>query len=113
MFDSLTLFAPSFAVNATPVAWTKMNDTVLIEVRVTPRAARDAVTGFVEGVLRVRLQAPPVEGKANESLRRLLAERLGLPQRNVELVAGQTGRTKQVRITGLARDQIEARLGTR
>jgi uncharacterized protein (TIGR00251 family) len=90
-----------------------MNDTVLLEVRVTPRAARDAVTGFVEGVLRVRLQAPPVEGKANESLRRLLAERLGLPQRNVEIVAGQTGRTKHVRIAGLARDEIEARLATR
>src|SRR5437764_1457187 len=60
----------------------------MLRVRVTPRAGRDAIEGWREGVLRVRLAAAPVEGKANESLVRFLAASLGVPRRDVELVAG-------------------------
>jgi uncharacterized protein YggU (UPF0235/DUF167 family) len=70
-------------------------------VRLTPRAAADRVDGVVDGVLRARVTAPPVEGAANHALLRLLADELGVPRRDVRLVAGAGGRTKVVVVDGL------------
>jgi uncharacterized protein len=72
-----------------------------IRVRVKPRAARSAIVGFQDGVLEVRLASPPVEGRANEELCRLLARRLRVGRRAVEVVRGAHARQKVVRITGL------------
>ena len=79
---------------------------VVFAVRVTPRASRDAIEGEHAGALRIRLTAPPVEGRANEALRRLLAERLNVPVSAVRIVAGETSRTKRVSIAGVSRAQI-------
>jgi uncharacterized protein len=79
-------------------------------VRVTPRSSRDEIAGWQDGLLRVRLRAPPVEGQANESLRRLLAQRLGLPVSSIELVGPSTSRTKRLRISGLTEEDVRARL---
>jgi uncharacterized protein (TIGR00251 family) len=84
-----------------------MADEVFIAVRVTPRSARDEVAGWREGKLMVRLRVAPIENQANEALRRLLAKRLGLTLRDIEIVRGQTARTKRLRISGL--DEIELR----
>ena len=66
-----------------------------LNVRVTPRAARDAVEGFgPDGVLRVRVTAPPADGAANAAVTKLLAAALGLPARDIVLVAGAASRTK-------------------
>jgi uncharacterized protein (TIGR00251 family) len=83
----------------------------LITVRVTPRASRDEITGWQDGALRVRLRAPPVEGRANEALRRLLAERLGVALSAVTIVSGETARAKRVRIEGIDAAQVQLRLG--
>ena len=83
----------------------------ILRVRATPRAGRDAIGGWQEGVLRVRLAAPPVEGKANEALVRLLASALGVARRDVELVAGETAREKRLRIAGLSAEEVQRRLG--
>ena len=66
--------------------------------------------GWQEGELRVRLRAPPVEGQANESLRRFLAKRLGVPASAVEIVGGATARHERVRVEGLMPDEVRARL---
>ncbi len=79
-----------------------------IPVRVVPRASKEGVAGYHDGVLRVRLHAPPVEGKANESLARFLAGALGVPKGNVTLVAGQKGRSKIVRIAGMTLEEALA-----
>ena len=64
-------------------------------VRVSPRSARDAVEGFdPEGVLHLRVTAPPAEGAANAAVAKLLARALDLPSRDVVLVAGATSRVK-------------------
>jgi len=84
---------------------------VVIAVRVTPRSARDEVTGWRDGALRVRLRAPPVEGKANEALRRLLAERLGVALSAVSIVSGGTARLKRVRIDGIDEAAVQENLG--
>jgi len=83
---------------------------ITISVHVTPRARRDEIVGWQEGELWVRLRAPPVEGQANESLRRFLAKRLGVPASAVEMVGGATARHKRVRVEGLTADEVRARL---
>ena len=84
---------------------------VTLRVRVTPRGGRDALAGWQDGVLRVRLVAPPVEGRANEALVRFLAKTLGLPLRDVRLVGGETSREKRLVIEGVGAEELRARLG--
>ena len=79
---------------------------IQIQVRVQPRASRNGVAGVVEGALRVHLTAPPVEGKANRALQRFLAQLLGIARRDVEIVAGETSRSKRVRIHGITSEGL-------
>jgi uncharacterized protein (TIGR00251 family) len=88
--------------------WTQAPDGVVLDVRVTVRSARDAIEGLecrADGrpVLKARLRAAPVEGEANEALRRLLAKALGIAPRQVDIAAGATARIKRLRITGDAK----------
>ena len=78
-------------------------------MRLTPRGGADRVDGVLDGVLRARVAAPPVEGAANEALLRLIAEELGVPLRDVRLVAGAGGRTKVVVVDGLGPDRVALR----
>ena len=75
-------------------------DALILSVRVQPGAKADAVMGVAEGVLRIRLKAPAIEGRANEALCAFLAERLGTSKSQVEILKGQAGRLKQVRVRG-------------
>lgn len=63
-----------------------------------------------EGALKARLTAPPVDGAANEALITLLAQRLGVPKRDVNIVHGATGRHKTVEITGMTTEAIEQKI---
>jgi len=82
-----------------------------IAVKVTPNAKVDELRVFVGDVLLVRLKAPPVDGKANEALVRLIAERLGVPRGAVSVERGATARTKLLGIGGVSREDAIARLG--
>ncbi len=75
---------------------------ITFAVRVVPRATRSEIAGAHDGALRVRVAVPPVAGAANEELRRTLARALDVPTRAVEIVSGQTAKTKRVRVTGAA-----------
>ena len=83
----------------------------LLAVRVQPRARRDEVVGWRDGVLRLRVTAAPADGRANRAALALLAEALGVPVSTLELVAGAASRDKRVRVGGLGADQVRARLG--
>ena len=80
-------------------------------VRVMPRSSREEVAGLSEGDVRIRLTAPAIENRANEALVRFLSQALGVPRRQVELLAGERGRRKVVRIHGMSREEIFRRLG--
>ncbi|HEY6902779.1 MAG TPA: DUF167 domain-containing protein [Candidatus Acidoferrales bacterium] len=82
-------------------------------VRVAPRASRDAIEGEYQGALKVRLTAPPLDGRANDALRRLLAESLNVPVSAVRIVAGEKSRTKRVAVAGVSRAQVIALFGAR
>jgi uncharacterized protein len=79
-----------------------------VRVHVQPRASRNEIVGLHGAALKVRLQAPPVEGAANEALGALLADRLGLPRRAVRVVAGATSRSKTVEIEGTTEAAVRA-----
>lgn len=85
---------------------TEKEGAVTLSVRVRPRASRDAIEGIHGDALAVRLSAPPVEGAANEALRRLLAKSLGVSLSAVEIIGGQTGRSKIIRIQGVSAKDI-------
>jgi uncharacterized protein len=84
---------------------------LLLTVRVTPRSARDEIVGIHGDALKIRLNAPPLDGKANDRLRRFLSERLEVPLSRIQIVRGQTGREKQVLVTGLFPEELRSRLG--
>jgi uncharacterized protein (TIGR00251 family) len=75
---------------------------VELTVRVVPRAARDAIMETTDQAVRIRLTAPPVEGKANRALAAFLARRLGVPERDVVLLAGERNRMKRILIRGMS-----------
>jgi uncharacterized protein len=90
---------------------TERDGGVTFAVRVVPRASRDAIEGEHGGALKVRLKAPPVDHRANDALRRLLAERLNVAVSAVRIVAGERSRTKRVAIAGVTREKATAALG--
>ena len=81
---------------------------VRVAVHVQPRASRSEIIGQHGTALKVRLQAPPVEGAANEALVRLLAKALNVPERSVRVVAGATSRAKTVEVDGTTEDAVRA-----
>ena len=81
-----------------------------ISVRLMPRASREEISGFEGDELRVRVTAPPVGGRANEALRRLLAKRLRVARGDVRVVAGQASRRKVVAVDGLDEAEVRRRL---
>jgi uncharacterized protein (TIGR00251 family) len=80
--------------------WTATGSGVRLTVHVSPGARRSEVVGVVEDALRVRVAAPPVEGKANRELSRVLARAFGVAPRAVTVVRGDSSRRKLVDITG-------------
>lgn len=84
-------------------------DLVLV-VRVQPRASRDEIVGPHGDSLKVRITAPPVDGKANAHLIKYLAKAFGVARSCVELIAGETGREKRLRIKSPGKVPDEARI---
>lgn len=84
---------------------------VTFRVRVQPRASNDAVGGEWQGAIKVRLTAPAVDSRANESLCRLLAARLNVPRGAVRILSGERSRTKRVEVRGATTQQAEALAG--
>ena len=87
--------------------WRNEAGGLVLSVRLTPKGGRDAIEGIEqlangESVLKVRVRAPPMEGEANAALVKLLVRTLGVPARDVRLVAGLSARVKRLKIAGAA-----------
>ena len=74
---------------------------VTFAVRVVPRSSKSEIVGELDGALKVKLKAPPVDGAANDELISLLAKKIGVSRSDVEITTGHTSKTKRVRIHGI------------
>ena len=82
-----------------------------LTVRVTPRARKSEVGGILEdGTVRIRIQEPPVEGKANRALVTFLSKVLGVRKNRIEIVAGQKGLDKIVAVEAMTAEEVENRI---
>ena len=81
-----------------------------IETRIIPRASRNEIVGIENGVARIRVTSPPVDGKANKAVTELLSKQLGVPKKDVRIVSGEKSRNKRIRIHGLSSDDFLRRM---
>ncbi len=87
--------------------WLRLQDGgFILTLHVQPGAKRTEVVGLHGEALKIKLAAPPVEGKANEALFRFLADRFGVPLRNIELRQGEQSRHKVIAIIGSKIDPL-------
>ena len=80
------------------------------QVKVNPRAKKNAITGEAGEALKLALTAPPLEGRANESCFAFFAEFLNVPRSSVTIAAGESSRNKVIRVRGLSAAQVKAKL---
>ena len=82
------------------------------QVRVQPRAKKNAIVGEVGEALKLTLTEPPVEGRANEACIALLAKILNVARSSITIASGESSRNKVIRVAGLSAEQVRARLTT-
>ena len=83
----------------------------LLPVKAQPNASRDEICGWLGDAVKIKIAAPPLDGRANAALCEFLADRLGLPRRAVGLERGDSARLKLVRVEGLDLATVKTRLG--
>ncbi len=84
----------------------------LLDLKVSPKASRNAIIGFMGETLKLSVTAAPERGKANQAVEELLAEALGLPLSAVNVIGGHTAKTKRVEIAGIADAALRQQLCT-
>ncbi len=82
---------------------TEKDDYLIFAVRVIPKSSKSEIVGEMGGALKIKINAPPVDGAANAELIKVLARRLKISKSAVEITSGQTSKRKQVRINGITR----------
>jgi len=82
-----------------------------LKVKVVPGASRSELSGWLGDMVKIRVSAPPENGKANDAVEALLAEALGLPRSSVVIAAGKTAQKKVVEIQGLSLSEVMGKLG--
>jgi uncharacterized protein (TIGR00251 family) len=97
------------AMTGTPIIPIRETDAgVVFRIRVVPKASRSEAAGIQDGALKLRITAPPVEGKANDACIRLIAEIFGVKKTQVAILAGHASRTKTVSISGIRAEAVAA-----
>jgi uncharacterized protein (TIGR00251 family) len=82
-----------------------------LAIRVTPRARRNEITQIMtDGTIKIRLTAPPVEGKANTALIKFLAEILQVTSSSIKILSGESGRSKLILVSGMKADVANQRI---
>jgi uncharacterized protein len=87
----------------------ELDDRVSFEVKVHPRAHKNAITGEVGGALKLSLTAPPANGRANEACIEFFANLLKVPRSSVTIAAGQSSRNKVIRVAGVTAKYVRDR----
>lgn len=93
------------------VDFTQNAGSITFTIRVVPRASKSEIVGDVDGSLKVRISAPPVDGAANEEVVRVLAKAFGVAKSNVSIVSGETSKTKRIRVISATPEQLRQLTG--
>lgn len=86
-------------------------DYLVLRVRVVPRSSKNEIQGLLGDAVKIRIQSPPVEGKANAALIKFLSKHWNIPRADIEILSGDTGRNKILRINNPT-DQLRAALSS-
>lgn len=89
---------------------TQVTGGVRLELRVQPRSSRNQIVGEQDGVLKIKLMAPPVDGEANTALIEFIAGYLHLPRKNIKLIKGESSRHKIVEIMGISSEELAEKI---
>jgi uncharacterized protein len=95
-------------MTGSPISIRETATGTVFRIRVIPRASRSEVAGIQGDALKLRLNAPPAEGKANDECVRLLADLLGVKKAQVTIIAGHAARTKTVAVEGIGAGSVAA-----
>lgn len=90
------------------ISVTESDQGIVFQVRVVPRSSRSEIAGIRDDVLKVRLKAPPVEGKANDECIRFFAALLGVKRDRVRILSGLKSKTKTIAVSGVQKKDLEA-----
>lgn len=82
--------------------FTRVEDGIIVEVKVEPRSSKKEISGVMGRAIRVRLTAPPVDGEANEQLIEVLSKRFGIKKSSIIILKGKSSRHKMVKIKGVS-----------
>ena len=83
-------------------------NTITLTVRVIPRSSKSEIVGEMDGAVKVRLTSPPVDGAANAELTKLFSKVFGIARSDVEIVSGETSKTKRLRLTGVTAARLRS-----
>jgi len=83
------------------IQFTEKDGVLIFNARVVPRASTSEIVGSHDGALKIRIAAPPVDGAANVELIKILAKKFNISKSAIEILKGQTSKTKQIKIDGL------------
>ncbi len=91
------------------MSWLRTDgDGVILSLHIQPGAKKSEVVGLHDDALKIRLAAPPVDGKANAALIAFIAAKVGVGKTAVDLISGETSRSKRIRIAGVAIEPVRA-----
>jgi uncharacterized protein (TIGR00251 family) len=96
--------------NHIPKCFHYSGDTLVLHIRVSPNASKSKIMGFYQDDLKIAVKAPPVDGAANKELIRFLAKYFGVPKSNLNIVRGDTSRSKQISIDGIGSNDLKEKL---
>ena len=84
---------------------------VVLAVKIVPGSSRSSIGGLLDGMLKVKISAPPEKGKANQCLVKFLAKQLGVKRNAIRIISGQTRPVKHVEVLGISAETLQKKLG--
>lgn len=102
----------SLKTSANPIFLQTHNDGVILSIRVAPKSSRSQIVGVMGDELKISLNAPPVDGRANKELIRLLAKTFSIPKSGVEILSGESSRSKRILLREVQPDAVRSKIPT-
>ena len=87
------------------------DDGVIFSAKIVPASSRTAIAGLLDGMVKIKVAAPPERGKANQLLLSFLAKQLGVKIKSLRIISGQSSPIKQIKIAGVSTETLQEKLG--